>query len=179
MKWIHEHKRVFRIIFLVFLAIAISGPWFYDRIHVPSQYNCSAPNVRLDDEFCGLPLSITWLFSEIFGGPIYILRGLVNGILSFGDAFRQSLFFIFLLLLLLPVFSSAILILRGERSRWPTLHIVGLGLAASIGGLTAWLGYSRASWMLWGLWLYIGLTVSMCVLEVLFHIKASQNTYAE
>ena len=167
MKWVNEHKRYLRITFSIFLAIAISGPWFFDTIHVPAQYTCSAPNVRLDGDFCGLPLSITWFFSEILREPLYLLKGQVNGTFSFGDAFRQLVFFLVLFLLLLPVLSSVILILRGERRRWQVLHTVGLGLAAGIVGWIAWLGYSQASWMLWGLWLYVGLTVSMCILEVL------------
>jgi hypothetical protein len=166
MRWINEHKRIFRVTFLICLIIAISGPWFFDQISVPSQYPCSAPNVRLDDRFCGLPLSISWFFSEIFRAPLNILRELVAGLLQAGDAFRQSIIVMLLCLLLLPALSSAILIVRGERKRRPILHIVGLGLAAGIGGWIAWLGYSRASWMLWGVWLYIGLTASMFVLEV-------------
>jgi hypothetical protein len=166
MKWISEHKRTVRMVFLIFLAIAISGPWFFDRINVPSPYACSAPNIRLDDEFCGLPLSITWFYSSVFGELSYIVTGLLTGALSFGDASRQSSYFILLFLLLLPVLSSASLILRGERRRWRVLHTVGLGLAAGIGGWIAWLGYARASWMLWGMWLYIGLTLTMCALEI-------------
>jgi hypothetical protein len=166
-KWINEHKRIFRFTFLILLIIAISGPWFFDRISVPSQYTCSAPNVRLDDRFCGLPLSIAWFFSEIFWDPLNILRELVTGLLQPGDAFRQSIIVISLCLLLLPTLSAAILIVRSEGRRRPILHITGLGLAAGIGGCFALLDYSRASWRLWGLWLYIGLTVSMCALEVL------------
>lgn len=167
MKWINDHKRYFRIAFLISLVIAISGPWFFDRINVPSQYTCSAPNIRLDDDFCGLPLSITYFYFAIIGGLPYIVTGLVTGTLSSGDAFRELLFFLFLFLLLLPVLSTAILILRGDHRRWHILHTVGLGLAAGISGWIAWSDYSRASWVLWGLWLYIGLTISMWVLEVI------------
>ena len=165
MTWISEHKRYLRMIYLLSFVIAISGPWFFDRIYVPSEYTCSAPNMRLDDEFCGLPLSITWFFSEIIGGLPYMLTGLAKGAPNFGDTSRQLLFFSFLFLLLLPVLSTAILILRGEH--WQAPHRVGLGLAAGIGGWIAWQSYSKASWVLWGLWLYIGLTISLWALEVL------------
>jgi hypothetical protein len=180
MNWINEHKRNVRIVFLILLVIAINGPWVFDRINVPSPYTCSAPNVRLDDKFCGLPLSITWIFPSIMGDLSYIIIGLATGTLSFGDAARESLFFLFLFLLLLPVLNIAILILRGDaHRRWHMLHTVGLTLAAGIGGWMAWLSYSRASWMLWGLWHYIGQTVSMCILEVLIRIKASQKPMQE
>jgi hypothetical protein len=167
MKWINEHKRDLRITFFILLIVAISGPWFFDRIHVPSQYTCSAPNMRLDDDFCGLPLSITYFYFAMIGDLPHIVTGLVTGTLSFGDASRQSLFFLFLFLPLLPVLSTAILILRSDHRRWHILHTVGLGLAAGTGVWIAWLGYSTASWVLWGLWIYIGLTISMWALEVL------------
>jgi len=152
---------------LILLVIATSGPWFFDRILVPSPYTCSAPNIRLDDDFCGLPLSITYFYFAIIGNLPSIVTGLVTGTLSSGDFSGEWRFYLFLFLLFLPVLGTAILILRGDHRRWQILHTVGLGLAAGIGGWIAWSGYSRASWMLWGLWLYIGLTISMWVLEVL------------
>jgi hypothetical protein len=41
--WLKPYKRDVRIAFLTLLVIAISGPWFFDRIYVPSPYTCSAP----------------------------------------------------------------------------------------------------------------------------------------
>lgn len=40
---------------LTLLLIAMAGPWVYDLIHVPAQYSCDGPNVRLQGDFCGLP----------------------------------------------------------------------------------------------------------------------------
>jgi hypothetical protein len=167
MKWINQYKSNLRLIFLILLVIAISGPWFFDRIFVPSPYACSAPFIRLDDEFCGVPTSMaTWLFPAIIGFP-HSLTGLVTGALSFGNALRNLLFFLFLFLLLLPVFTTVILILRGDHRPWQILHKVGLGLAAVMVSWMAWSSYSRVGSVLWGLWLYISLTFIMWVLEVL------------
>ena len=168
MYWINQYKRNVRIAFLILLVIAISGPWFFDRINVPSPYTCSAPNVRLDDEFCGLPLSITWFYSSIVDELSYIVTGLATGTLSFSDTYRQSLIFLFLFMPVLPVFSTAVLVLRrDDHQRWHMLHKVALCLVAGASGWIAWLSYSSASWVLWGLWLYLGLTISMWALEVL------------
>jgi hypothetical protein len=98
------------------LLIAIGGSWLFDRISVPSQYMCSAPFVRLDDEFCGAPISIAYLFFAILDLP-NILTGLLACALRVGDASRPMLFFLFLFLLFLPLISTTILILRGENRR--------------------------------------------------------------
>ena len=168
MSWINEHKYRWRAAFLVMLVVAISGPWFFDRSYAPSPYTCSATWLRLDDKFCGKPQSVTWFLSLSIGELTYIVTGLVTGTLSLADATRQSLFLLFLFLLLLPFLSTAILILRGSHRRWYMLHRVGLGLAAGIGGFIAVLDFSSAHWwVLWGLWLYISLNISTLALEVL------------
>jgi hypothetical protein len=167
MNWLNQYKRNIRMAFLMLLVVAISGPWFFDRIYVPSPYICSVPFMRLDDEFCGVPTSMTtWLFPTIIGLP-HIVTGLFTGALSFGNAPGNLRFFLFLFLLSLPVFSTVILILHGDHPAGQILHKVGLVLAAAMVGWIAWSGYSRANWVLWGLWLYIGSTISMWALEVL------------
>jgi hypothetical protein len=56
MSWINEHKSVGRVAVLMLLLVAMMGPWTFDLINVPAEYPCSAPNIRLDDDFCGTPL---------------------------------------------------------------------------------------------------------------------------
>lgn len=40
-----------RVVILLSLLVAIMGPWTFDRIHVPAQYTCSTPFVRLEGDF--------------------------------------------------------------------------------------------------------------------------------
>jgi hypothetical protein len=56
MVWTNEYKKVWRVAVLVLLLVAIMGPWTFDRIHVPSEYSCSSPYIRLEGDFCGIPL---------------------------------------------------------------------------------------------------------------------------
>lgn len=57
MFWINENKTIWRMIILFLLLIAFIGPWTYEQIHVPAQYECTPPNFRLEGDFCGTPLS--------------------------------------------------------------------------------------------------------------------------
>jgi hypothetical protein len=111
--------------------------------------------------------SVAHFFFGIIGQLRYIVTGLVTGALSFGDPSGNLWFFLFLFLPSLPVFSTVILMLYSDRRPWQILHKVGLILAAAMVGWIAWSGYSRANLVLWGLWLYISLTISMWALEVL------------
>jgi hypothetical protein len=166
MNWINQHKRNVRTAFLILLVIAMIGPWFFDRIWVPQPYICSLPNVRLDDVFCGVPVSITWLLAGIPSQFIYLVNGLITGPTS-DYAATEWLFLLFSIFLLFPFLSTPILILWQEQRYWSAIHRVALGLAAGTGLLIGILVFSVASWMLWGVWLYICLTISMWGWEVL------------
>ena len=169
MNWIREHKRSFRLIWLVLLVIAIGAPWAYDRVSVPAQYACSSPNFRLDENFCGSPLSIAWFLFAAVVQLFYREGGLATGEFRFASIVAQLRAILFVFLLIFPVVSTAVLVLRGGGRRWQRLHGIGLGLAASITGLLAGMGYFTAGWVawrLWGTWLYIFLTTSLFVLEV-------------
>ena len=169
MNWIREHKRIIRIVYLAVLIIAVAGPWAFDRVSVPLPLTCPPPNIRLDDTFCGLPLSLAWFVFSILGGIAYIVREADWGSLRFAALLQELRFYLFMFLLIFPVISTAVLVLRGGGRRWQTVHIAGLVLAAGSAGLLAWLGSSTSGWilrLLWGLWLYILLTASLFALEV-------------
>jgi hypothetical protein len=171
MSWINEHKRVWRVAILVSLLVAIMGPWTFDRINVPAEYPCSAPNIRLEGDFCGVPLSGIWIFSMMIGGFIIMGVGLVTGATGFadngGEFLRAFLFTMAVLLLVLPIFSTLLLIVRGGHRRRQVFNAAAWGLAASMGLLIGITSYQKLFWRLWGIWLYIGLAVSALILEVL------------
>ncbi len=166
MSWINEHKRVWRVAILVLLLVAIMGPWtFTDRINVPAEYPCSAPFIRLEGDFCGTPLSGIW----IIGGFISMGVGLVTGATGFTDRGGGFLcvFLFIIVLLVLPFFSTLLLIVRGDRRRRQVFNVAAWGFAAGMGLLIGMFSYPKLFWMLWGIWLYIGLAVSALILEVL------------
>lgn len=166
MLWFKEHKGNWRIAFLIMLAVAMVGPWFFDRIWVPQPYTCSLPNVRLDDVFCGVPTSITWLLAGVPSQFTYLVNELITDSTS-NYAATEWLFILFSIFLIFPFVSTPILILWQGQRYWSAIHRVALGLAAATGLLIGILDFSVASWMLWGVWLYTGLTISMWILEFL------------
>ena len=166
MLWFNENKLNWRAAFLIMLVIAVIGPWFFDRIWVPQPYTCSLPNVRLDDVFCGVPTSMTWLLAGVPSQFTYLVNELIMDSTSPYPA-SEWLFILFSVFLMFPFVSTAMLILWEEQRYWLPVHRVALGLAAGTGLLIAIPDFSAASGMLWGVWLYICLTICIGALEVL------------
>src|SRR5512134_1742599 len=101
MLWLKEHRRIWRAAFLITLIIAMIGPWFFDKIWVPQPYTCSLPNVRLDDVFCGVPTSITWLLAGVPSQFTYLVNELITDSTSPYPA-SEWLFILFSLFLMFP-----------------------------------------------------------------------------
>jgi hypothetical protein len=176
--WTNEYKKVWRGAVLVLLLVAIMGPWTFDRIYVPSKYSCSSPFVRLEGDFCGVPLRGITVFYFMASAFINISVELVTGVTALTDRAGEFLFSAFLpLLFVLPLVSTFLLILRGDRRRRQVFSIVTWGLAAGVSllagvlmGLFDGLKYFR---FLWGISLYIGLALIALVLEVSTLVVAS------
>lgn len=158
--WIHGYQRIWRIAFLVLLVVAMNGPWLFDVTWVPPPYFCRQPHIRLDENFCGLPYSLT-SFLPTFSRD---LKNLAVGLFTEGMDPMGLLFALFLILLLLPFLSTLVLTLRGACRRWQKWQMALLGLASTASTLIALL---RLHWALWGIWLYIWAVASMLLLEAL------------
>jgi len=148
--------------------VAIVGPWWFDLVFVPGKYPCSSPFIRVRDDFCGIPMSGVWIFVGLANRLIEILKELVTGetvIINPVDAMLK--FFLYcslILILVLPLLTTWLLILRGDRKRNQIIHIVSwsLGLLCVI-----YIFGFHWPWALWGLWLYIGLAVVVLIVELL------------
>lgn len=165
MLWMNEHKRVLRVAILVLLLVAIAGPWAYDQINVPAEYECSDPFIRLEGDFCGSPLSGIWMLSAITGALASIAVGVVTGTTVFTDRARELSFTLLWLLFFLPLLSTLLLVLRGESRSRSVFHVVVLSLAVGLGLLLS-LSVPLKPFWLWGPWLYVGVVASALVLEV-------------
>jgi hypothetical protein len=156
MSWINEHKRVWRVAVLMGLVVAAMGPWAFDLLSVPAEYPCSAPYIRLHDDFCGEPLP----------GALILLAA-SRGLLCMEWRWALALpIGLFLSMFVLPSFITLLLILRRDRRSRQVSSIFAWGLAAGI-GLTV--EASTYPWLFraWGIWLFIGVAVSALILEVL------------
>jgi hypothetical protein len=107
MSWINENRNIIRATALPLFLLAILGPWMYDLIHVPAEYTCGKPFIRLDGDYCGAPMSGFQFFSWFAGGFFYIVMELIAG--TFSGRAREFLAALSLLPLF-PFFSTLLLL---------------------------------------------------------------------
>jgi hypothetical protein len=171
MTWINEHKNVGRVAVLVLLLVSCIGPWAYTADGVPPAEWCRDPNILLENGRCVRLVSGATVLTFMAGAFLSMSVGLVTGATVLPDRAREFLgvflFVMLLFLLVLPFFSTLLLILRGDRRRRQVFNVVAWGLAAGIGLLIGVSRYPRLYWMLWGVWLHIALAASALILEVL------------
>jgi hypothetical protein len=161
--WMNEHKRVWRVAVLVLLLVAIAGPWAFDLILVPSEYSCSAPAYRLEGDYCGIPMSGIWILLALVGPLPSLVAALFTGTTAALD--RASWFVLLGLLPLLPLITTPIMVLRGGRRYLLVYHVGALCLGVGWGLFVGMSGQARLSWVLWGVWLYVGSAAAALILE--------------
>lgn len=157
-------KTAGRMAALILLLVALVGPWFFELINVPSEYPCSAPNFRLEGDYCGSPMSVMWLLGAAVSVPSRMVVELVSG--GTVQSEPRELAICLLLLLMLPFLSTLLILLGGERRL--VFHLTALGLAAAFS--IFWLAagwHGGVSLRLWGTWLYAGVAVATLAGEVL------------
>jgi hypothetical protein len=167
MSWFHQQARTWRLLGLALLVLALSGPWVYDLIHVPAAFTCSPPHVRLEGDFCGLPLSPLWLFSQVAVAWQAVFDQQPGAFLGF-----LSLLLI-LLVLGLPLLTGLLLVLRGSRTPLQVAHFVAWLLAFALGAYT-WINMAIPPSGLWGLWIYPILALLMLVFEGIALVSRSR-----
>jgi len=167
MLWLNKHQRALRLVILALLLIATLGPWGFDRIHVPAQYECSRPSIRLEDDFCGIPVSGMFAFAAGISGTL--VRIMTGEALRTGLAIDLWSFFI--ILTLLPVFCAFLLLLLRENLRLQIFRgaVWGLAIAGGVGILllrnVLMLGLPPIQQ--WGFWAYISLATVVMLLEIM------------
>lgn len=167
MPWILEHKNIWRALLLGMLLVALLGPWAFDKLSVPAEYPCGSPTVRLSGDFCGYPLSGLWILGGFVSELINRIGALSAGIMTASDIDVGSKILLSVVLLVLPFFSTLLLILTGSRHRLQTFNIVAWGLALGFVVLFEFItSFSSLYWSLWGLLLYAGLAIAALTLEL-------------
>jgi hypothetical protein len=141
-------KTIGRVVFLVFLLATTMGPWFADG-HPATEETCSPPFVWLGDGYCACLIT---------------LKGHVEGAL-----YGRDVVWLFCLPPALPVLSTLLLLLIGER-RWLWVsHLTAWGLLAFLSLLwfvLIWYVH-RGVLILWGAGLGGVVAVAVLVVEIL------------
>jgi hypothetical protein len=166
MYWLVKNISILRHALLGLLVVAIIAPWAFDRIMVPAQYSCSAPFVRLEGDFCGLPLSGVWMLVMVITEGLRRIGLLLMGTATDADLSTLFLMTILTIAFLLPI-PSTILIYRHEgKPRWQAFHMVAWAAAGVVGLLLCFANGGRLYAELWGIWLFLGLAAAALILEV-------------
>jgi len=111
MAWFIDHRRLLRALALILLVIAFSGPWAFEQINVPMPYECDPPYIRLDEDFCGSPISLAAIISMV----VSILPEFID-VVTRGEAI-PNLFIFALGLFLAPAVTSLITLkIKAEHS---------------------------------------------------------------
>jgi len=169
MSWIEEHKQIWRWLILVLLILAITGPWGFDQTNVPAEFACNPPRIRLKGDFCGLPISLIRTIFWMTGGFFNMIVKLITGEIAFNQTdinfWISLLYSLALILLILPIINTLFLLLRGDRPRLQKFHLVICGLNLGLVLLLGISNYPNFFYVLWGVWRYIGLMISILILE--------------
>jgi hypothetical protein len=165
MAFINENIGIFRAVFLALLVVAFIGPWSYDQINVPAEYPCSAPFVRLEGDFCGMPVLGITVLSQFVFGYLQVVPMLLTGEIDLGSLVPELIPISIILLIVLPVLTSLFLLLRSGSRVLRRLHAFALLFAAGLGVL-AFTATGSGQQILWGGQLYFGMAALMLVLEL-------------
>lgn len=166
MSWLKTHPRLWGGIGLALLALALLGPWYFDVIHVPAEYECQAPFVRLDGDFCGQPSQMVVFIGSMIASYGQFISGLAAGAdnASF-PGLVEILYSLLLVLLFLPLWFAISLILQEQTRRGQVFRLVVLILTGGFSLLIALNSHPHLFWHVWGVWLYLILVVGGLVLE--------------
>ena len=158
-----ENKRTWRTAALILLAIAMLGPWAYDLINVPAQYSCDGPNVRLEGDFCGLPISLLMGLGALFA----LLLGILSGDSAIGQDPSTLILPLMLLVFIMPMFTNLYQLRHNEQARWQVFNVTAWGLAAIAAGVFLGLSGLRPHAPPWGVLLYVVVALGVLALESL------------
>jgi len=158
----------------VFLA-SMAGPWFYDEIMVPAQYACSAPFIRLEGDFCGLPVSGFHLIIFPMGALLQIVLSGFRGSALSAIAFRDLAVMAAFIALLLPAITTTLQAVRGSSQMARLLTIAAWSVAAPIALFIALSSPRGFRLSLWGVWLFIGLAIVALIFERTVRVKEAAD----
>lgn len=163
---------------LAMLFLAIAGPWTYDVINVPAKYMCTPPNVRLEGDFCGLPISGIRMLSLLLESFSSFAMGLIFGTAVFALQAREYFLVLLFLLPYIPLLSTILSIWKKDSRRVQLVHLVVWGLAGFVVSLWSIMIIATPhpqKWRLWGCWCYLALAFAVLLIEAL-SLMSGQDT---
>jgi hypothetical protein len=173
---ISKNPRDWRLLIWICLLISVFGPWVFDNIFVPSEYPCS---IRLRENICGVPVTGAWILSSLFGVFSNSILELAKGAAVTHPLVRDISIGLIPFPLVLPFFSTLLMVVSGGRRPQLAFHMIACSVAASVGLMLGLIEHSNRFWLLWGVWLYVGLLASALMLEVVVLVGKRSPPAAE
>jgi hypothetical protein len=166
--WIVQRQNFWRGAILLLLLVAIFGPWVYTSDGVPPAEWCRAPNILLESDRCVRLESGATILTFMIGALPSVGPALVSGEIASGEIVRELLFILLFFLLLLPFFSTLLVLWPRDHQRLSLFNLIAWGLAIVPALLLATTGRSGLPiYTFWGVWLYIALATMALILELL------------
>ena len=172
--WASAARRQISLLRVAFIAVflgSMAGPWFYDEIMVPAQYACSAPFIRLEGDFCGLPHSGFHLIIFPLGALLQIVWSSSGGSALSAIALRDLAVMAAFIALILPAITTILRALRDSSQMARLLTIASWSIAAPVALLIALSSPRGFRLSLWGVWLFIGLAIVALIFEMTVRVK--------
>ena len=157
--------RVVRLIGVALVILALVGPWWYDRINVPAEFECQSPNIRLYGDFCGTPMAGIWLIAELIRVVPLLVQHTYSGTIGARDIGGLLLWFAISLVTIAPII-SLVLRLKNRQTRGAWIHMAVLILTTALAGYTLLHASIYQPIQIWGLWLYVA-SIFLILIEVL------------
>lgn len=158
------HRRTFRFVGLVVFVLALSGPWGYDKIDVPAEFDCQRPFVRLYGDFCGLPISGLGMLVALGNAVGTLAQPGAFGAVEAGGLASMLLLAAGAIVILAPI-AGLVWRLVGRDGKGLRLHAVW-SVVALVVAVTLLAAQTPALLQLWGLWLYAAVTILVLAGEV-------------
>ena len=153
MAWVTRWRLV-RLLGLALVILALIGPWAYDLLSVPPEFECQYPTIRLDEDFCGWPIQGFWIITELGNIVNMLITHTYPG--SIGPSFIGGLLLMFaIMLMIIAPIISLLVRLKNRQTRWAGLHIAILILVTALAGFLLFHARTHQPLQIWGLWLYV------------------------
>lgn len=170
-------KLNWRLLILALMLITFFGPWGYDLLNIPGEFDCEWPTFRVAEEFCGYPFPG---FIAIGSAP-FVGLSVVAEIVQ-GEALPSLLNrfgVLFALLVPLPLLAA---IFRRRTVQPPQPWVISMkiwGLAFIGGtGFLIWYASLRPGplpFQVWGIWAYVLLAILALLSEAVLLVLANAS----
>ena len=147
------------------LIVAFIGPWAFDRVNVPAEYPCEKPFIRLQGDFCGLPIPGYSIVSIVVASLLSMMGETASGTPTLLDYTRGLFSILVVTIFFLPIGSTLLTFQVENTQKRQIIQIAVWGLAAVTGIWFTGLSVFTIGGLAWGIWLYNGIAVSEMVIE--------------